>query len=1018
MAVITRETGYEKHLMELNSLFDELTDLISEQPLVPKHLKVSLHEVTDGYTATQSYLSNRFANAVRERISHQFISFQAIPVTQTISEYKEPLILISDETELDVSTFDIVRRRSERGYVTFPVIIFSDGFFNLAYGECCSYASIIETFEDAVKEKVMVFMKSDFEHISQYICCVHSLTGVHICLESLQELYQTVEAEIDKYRTELEAMENSITSLIYIGRLKAMLQFYSELERIEDKLNKQCDIWKAEIIKIREVCDKNVAEKLGIIDADKLSSFALNIDLKYGTLRKYVSVFLNSQYLKKNYGVFQQELLALQRNTQTAISHNTAKLSLIGTFSSGKTTLINTFLGKREVPLRTSGGHNTAVLMHLYYEPTVQEYYEIKYKDNLVWTVVKPASREKPVVNNEKSKIRIQEIMKIQGGYRIRYLVINAHKTNIRTIRTAAPIIVKNGDILDPGAPFIRSTQQLSDNVEICSQNELAVLIEHIKKTREFSMVLLNGKAGATREQILNTLERIKKISGKKSMTIPYAKLCEALGLRKNPNSLTQKREYSNVFHRLEISCLLQLKNKRINLDRQGWIELCGNPDPAHNQNDYVFSEDPSCYMLAQELNLHIHAEFLQYCSLTDTPGFGSVTEEHDSITERYIRDNTGRLLVMIALNHKTMDAKFQDLINSIGDIYNNFRKNDKKNVVFILNCFTQLSTEDHFRRQVDSVSRMLVSYGFNLNNIFVCNLRNALVDKQEKEMMFGFPSYGKFHDYIIQEMISSELTKKYKGIENNWIMTLSGFKTRIDNQIYDINKALFDAANYREKLRREISAAENIIIDIKTCETLQDTFQDWLNQIISAYTTNRKGIFKTPRWDAIIQVLNQIESEIQNINDEVKEEIHDYYQQIINRISYLSNTDIPHPELPERLTAIVVLEFSSLKSLLSEADDETHWYNKSNKIDYYTDKIVEKIQSGFDQTTEYVNDYAEKCCNVVTVYKKNVLNEKMNILNNIQDEATMRKALKEAECIKQNIFCLEREFRKIKFNV
>lgn len=48
--------------------------------------------------------------------------------------------------------------------------------------------------------------------------------------------------------------------------------------------------------------------------------------------------------------------------------------------------------------------HNTAVLMHLFYETIDKEYYDIIYKEKLIWTVVKPASMEKATVNKKKRR--------------------------------------------------------------------------------------------------------------------------------------------------------------------------------------------------------------------------------------------------------------------------------------------------------------------------------------------------------------------------------------------------------------------------------------------------------------------------------------------------------------------------------------------------------------------------------------------------------------------------------------
>lgn len=1013
---------FSKQVAEQNEKLDkiilEISTMISENSIIPDYLKFSVHELTDGFVSSDSILSELFCNEVNRKFSKKFIQFNSIPITNSIENYEEPLILIADEQELDTTTCDIVRERAEKGYITFPVIIFSDSFFKLAYGESCSYSSVIDIFEDSVKEKVMVFKKSEFKYIDNYIIYIINLYKIYICMSKIEELNNFFYDEIAVNTDKVEKSSDAISTLILINKVRAIQQLCVETERLQSRLESQTEIWNAEILKIREECDIEVLKSINHKDADKLSPFAVNIDLKYGKLQEYICDFLNSDILKKNYGFLTDELKDLMGNTRSSIEHNTARLSLIGTFSSGKTTLINTFLGKRDVPLRTSMGHNTAVLMHLFYEPTDKEYYDIVYKEKLVWTVVKPASMEKAAVNKEDSKIRIVSVETHRNGhFLVKYSVLKTKETHTLRIRTTSSLAVKKGDILNPGDPFTKMAQQISKNVEICSIGEIRLLIQLVSGSTAPKMMTRDKKSDYSGNQIINILKAIEKIAKEKNSTIPYTKLCETLGIKPKINAITKKEELTENFRRIEVECQLKHENERKNLDKNGWIELCGVPDSKSEQTS-VFSEQPECYMLAKELQLHVNAEFLQYCSLTDTPGFGSVTEEHDAITERYIRDSTGRLLVMIAVNAKTMDAKYQDLINSIADIYNNFRSADKKNVVFILNCFNNLTSSEGIKKHVKDVSNMLVRYGFSKNNIYVCNLRDALENKQQTETMFGFPSYKKFHDFIIQEMISSDLTKKYRGIKQNWDMFLSDANRRVDSQIYDYENALNDAQKYKKSIQNSINSVKKV--DISECEydytDIQDVFQDALDLLLDAYINNRKGIFESIRWGAICKALEDINKSISLKNEEIIEEIYDYYESCVNKISYYGNSELSEPCLPERTTPVVVLDSQSLKSLLSEADDETHWYNKGDKTSLYSDKIKDKIQAGLDQSREKADDYCYECYQVVNIYKEHTIHEKESILKNLKNEADIQKALQELNIIKKNIREIEEQFKVIRF--
>lgn len=1003
---------------KLDNIITEISAMISENSIIPESFSISLHELTDGFTTSSSMLSELFINTAGKEKSCGFVQFNSMPVTNSLENFSKPLILIADEQELDATTCDIVRKRSENGYITFPVIIFSDNFFNLTYGESCSYITVIGTFEDASKEKVMVFRKSDFRYIDSYLLYIANLSKIYICVSALEELNQYLCDMIKADISEIEQSRDSISALILINQVKAIQQLCVDTERLSERLKSQTDVWNAEILKLRDLCDKEAFESIMHIKADKLSPFVLNIDLKYGKLQEYIHNFINSDIMKrKRYGFLTDELKELIQNTQSAIEHNTAKLSLIGTFSSGKTTLINTFLGKRDVPLRTSMGHNTAVLMHLFYEPFEREYYDIIYKEKLVWTVVKPASMEKAVVNKEDSKIRIINVeSQLSGNYLIRYSVLKTKKTQSLKIRASSGIIVKKGDILNPGDPFAKKSQKLSNNIEICSKGELHLIIKLISNSSDFAMKSMEGNSEYSKDRIVDILKRVSKIAKEKNSTVSYETFCMEIGLKPTINEISKKEEYSGKYRRIEVECNLNLSTKRKRLDKKGWLELCGNPEQSENDNIEIFSEKPECYMLAKELQLHVHAEFLQYCSLTDTPGFGSVTEEHDAITERYIRDSTGRLLVMIAVNAKTFDAKYQDLVNSIDDIYNNFRGADKKNVVFILNCFTHLSKKESIKKHIKDVSDMLIKYGFNRNNIFVCNLKAALTEKQQTETMMGFPSYKKFHDFIIQEMISSDLTRKYRGIKSEWKIFFNDGKNRTDNQIYELEQAINNVQSYKHKIQDEINQVRNVNIQGESYTDMLEIFQDALESLIDAYENNRKGIFNTPRWDAICSALSNINESVSAQNKETIEEIQDYYRSCINKISLYGNSEITPPDLPARNVPVVVLDSESLKSLMSEADNETHWYNKSSKFAIYSEKIEKNINSGLSQSRDKAQNYSDECYDVVCKFRNQIINEKNFVLRNIQSEADMHRALQELNELKLNIQELEKSFNQIVF--
>ncbi len=1012
-------------------LVNKFNGIISENDIIPRNFKITLQELNDGYVIDTGVLTEAFIGANKKICLPN--SFNKIPVVYSIENFPFPIILLNDEQELDSETHKIVRQRYENGYITFPVIILSDDFFRLTYGEKFSYNDIINTLEDSTREKAMVFQKDEFKYLEDYIIILRHIIGIYYYKKSISEFRLMLEEEVEEYNTELETM-SGIGGLIVCQHILAIFQLDEELKTLEKNFEKHTLEWMAEIEDIRDKYDREVLYKVTNTPTEKISPFVLNIEMKYGVLKNNVKEFLSNKLIKEDYDFVEKDLKDLVSETESLISSNKAKLSLIGTFSSGKTTLINTFLGDREVPLRTSMGHNTAVLMHLYYEKTNKEYYDIVYKDKLVWSIVKPVSMEKAVVNKEKDSITILNIKQDRNGnYLVSYSISKKIGKHTRRIRTKSGLAVSKGDIVKPGAPLTVASKKISSMVEISSKSEIKLILSLLDKSKNNKIKLVDDTIHE-KKRIISLLGRIYQIASEKASTVRYESLCDKIdGVTPQSTNILMRKNvpsYSPKYRRIEFECEIDKPNERKDLDKKGWIDLCGDPNPKSKDNNFVFSETPSCYMLAKELQLHVNSEFLQYCSLMDTPGFGSVTDEHDAITERYIRDCSGRLLVMIAINAKTIDAKYTDLINSIEDIYSNFRKLDKGNVVFILNCFTNLTPEGNIKKQVANVYQMLISYGFKKQNFYVCDLKRALVDKQQMETMYGYPSYKKFQDYILSEMISADLSLKYKAIKENWTEFFNESRDRVNKQIYEKEKNINDSDEYKSRIQNIITEIKNIeIIDNyedRNSLNLNDEFNDMYDLLYDAYVNNKKGIFKTVRlkemenaYKKIIETISGCEdNDWIGIDRDVIDNIKDYYENKIKLIKYYAESQISPPRLEEDLqSSIVVLEIEQLENIITEADAETHWYNKHKKKDYYTTKFRDIIDKGYEQTIEKANLLCRKYYAQVCSYRDSILREKESALKGLDNKEETLAHLEKLNIVQRNITDLQKEFNKIDFS-
>lgn len=1014
-------------------IIEDFNAIVSANDAIIASFQITIKELDDGYSKDVMVLTEGFMEAIQKQGLLLPEELKRMPITYSIENYPKPIILLSDEQELDNESQKIIRKRYENGFKTFPIIMLSDEYFKLIYGEIFTYNDIVKTLENSTKEKVMVFQQNQYKYLEEYIDIVKVLIGIHNYKQWISDLRHYLEEEIEKYNCDID--EERIFGLVVCQHIKAIIQLNKELDNIEKRFDEHTKEWNAELVGIREKYDRDVLKKITQRPTDKISPFVLNIDLKYAALQNYLRQYLEKDFIKKDYDFISKDLENLVLETEKSIQTNKAQLSLIGTFSSGKTTLINTFLGEREIPLRTSMGHNTAVLMHLYYENTNDEYYDIIYKDQLVWSVVKPAIVDKGVVNREASDIIILDILKDDSGiYSVKYSIADTGKKYTKRFRTKLNMAVKKGDRVKPGASLTYNAHSDSEMVEVCSKSEIELILLLIKQSKKYKLKFIDNTI-ENKEEIIRLLNKVYNIASDKSSTHKYDVFCEKIGVSINESNMLMslKRQTSykcSSYKRIEFECNIDKQTERKKLDRQGWIDLCGDPNTNIYDNKVVFSEAPECYMLAKEIQLHVNSEFLQYCSLTDTPGFGSVTEEHDAITERYIRDSIGHLLVMIAINAKTIDAKYTDLINNIEDIYNNFRKTDKNKVIFILNCFTNLTPEINIKQQIKNVQKMLLKYGFEKKNIYVCDLKKALVDKQYLETLYEYPSYKQFHDYIISELISYDLNMKYFGIKKKWddffvdsINRVEELKETLDNRKDDIQQ-LKDEIQDKNKKLKDIEI-DNFYEKEENQEEIKETFTDMISELTGTYTDEKwKGFLFWSHIDSdkIEKAYENIKKNLNDLDLNILESIVDYYNSLQSRIAWVTSEECPKSFSKDNLkkdnnNSVAVMELIKLKKSIDEAVKETHFLNKKTKNDFYSIKFKTIINSGCEETIKKAQTMCKSYCEQVIAYKNRIFEKNESTLKGLQNEKELETHIGKLNTVINDLKIMQSEFDKIKFD-
>lgn len=989
--------------------------------ITAKPAKVCIQFLTDGLTNEYKGDTALFVSGPVTKVSKKTV-FKELPISRNLETYPEPMVLLTDSNEIDPSIAKRLDTRCEKTKaVSFPAIIFSDDFFERHEGQYFGYTDIIETLEDACNCKAMAFRRSDITSDSKFVSIYTEYVGYSVKLYDLrkvtQETCEYICLMLDTLELEIKKDGTSFRKLAAIEKSRQYYKLLSDLclslKKIEDKIND----WSGIITKLRESYDRHIDKLVMDTPLKSDSAFVVNIDLKYGVFRSQMQQFIDkiksSPLMGLPDGSLDYPTEQYVQSTEARIDSQTSELTLLGTFSSGKTTMINTLLGHKK-KLRTSRNHNTAVLMNIEYKgDTSYERYDIVYKQHLIWDLIKPNSFDKSIINPLQAKAKVLSIVEEHGSNIISLQKINGGEIRKITIRSGRKLNVKQGDIISADESLvIKSLSQ--DKLMLASYNELKMLVEYIESgklsspqikffTKEQSKCL-SGKA---------VTGFIKRFAGLKSYSKTMSKQVTV-----NLNDVIQLMGEQIISACIEAN--INLPNRTVPLDEKGWLELCGNTDLNDMSAAPPFSEAPSCYMLVDHLNLFLDSEFLKNCTVNDTPGFGSVTEEHDACTERFIAQNDSRLLVMISVNSKSKDAKLVDFLNYLTNIYQNFRKNKMDEVYFMLNTFSNDVPKAQLEKECKSISDDLVRRGFSRKNIYACDLRKAIDGGVAMKELFGLPSYDIFKHQCINEMIESGISRKYTAIYNAWEEYFKKNPITVNEHIVGLEQALEDRENRIRELNRKIELVEKISVgSIEPILTnVKKNYYDYFfEHIDSTFRGNKRGtgffFHNRTRKEKCGEAMESIRSllpEMAESSDDIKRLVKKALLELEQ--AYDSSEGIDQ-ELIDPSEVIFTLAAENIGNRLFVADDNTRAWNKSENTEYYMDQIQSMVADDYKRSAEKARRYYRELVRIFEQRRTNILKTMRHELNTTQSPELIKAEIERLKTVSVDIEQYQRVFIK-----
>jgi hypothetical protein len=891
------------------------------------------------------FTNNEFESYVK---NHQ-VSFEELKVTVPYHEEPDLLLMVFNNEEIESYDKKKMNNRKDSNYPTLPLIIFTEDFFHIPQGEVFAYAPIIETLESCTENRAVAFSEEEVRSynspFSRYLYCVSFLKRIL----DLTKIMEDARVKLNSMIIQLYDEKNN--PIEFLLRSVWIKQLGIKLNEI-DNINNACKVLKEyvfqELFRIQEENKNNVLRRMRYFKSSAYAStFAKDFLLKYGNIISEIEDF-TCEVSRNNYINSDYQIVRRKEKTKHFLE-NVCEFAVIGTFSSGKTTFINTILASKH-KLRTSAAHNTAVLLKICKaEEDKGEYSRITFKDKIELDLLEPAS------TNELAQLyKGDETAKVIGVDRKnqRILIRCRSGNSFILIENEKPIIVTEGQT-------IRQNDRLTEghaNVHNCrkvncvSRAELEVLIDEIKAKRLVDVSIAfeteNNESSIDGTRAIGVINSLISLANKKESTIDINRLRE-VGLE-------------NCYH-MKFTGKYNRNPMEIKLDSSGWRDFCDDGEKE------VYIERPECYVFAKEINLFMQSDFLKYCSVIDTPGFGSVTEKHDAISERYLMEHHGILLIMIKIGNQTEKLSMKILLNKVESIYNNNSNLNKQNVMFILNCFSNLTTEEHLISSCRNISRMIVERGFSKNKIFVCNLKNSIEKNEYLDTMFNdFPSYKPFFSSIKREIEEKGMLQNLMQIKAEW----EGFFEGKISELKRENRDLVNGNRNRERIILDnIFALEQVKkIQMSSFETLKNKYTGDIGPLVQLVDS----LDSKKSWKESKENIFDFLGIIQEIDDYIELD----YNKVFDISSKAGIRDNEIPQISNKKKFIIPVEtFKALYEAILERSWGIFWFRKHRFRKELQSFLEDEINKSFQEMeTEYYKicsqqftDFKEYCVGNIT---------------------------------------------------
>jgi hypothetical protein len=867
---------------------------------------------------------------------------------------QEFLVLILGDHELDRADVRLIKTLLQSSVKIVPLLLLSNQFFDIPEGEIFSYGQYIGSLNHLYGKnfQTVAFKEQDiFTGAAEVMEYFQALKDIKHLIRVKNELKVYHEEFVSFQFSLLEATQETFNFFemgIVINLQKDIARL---LLQIEKAINNKYDGIFNELKGIFTLIQRENLRKVIVHRYPNIGSswIAAQFGIEFLDVSNQIKSFVNEIKASEVNSLFNE----LIEETEKAL-HFATNISILGTFSAGKTTLINTLLGAN---LRTSSTHNTSILSEIHYSTDNTNKVTFEYKPTVRLEIMQPDQEQDHAIISPVNAT-VEEVVNISGLKTI----IMRKKNEVLSFYVGGKKVLPN---VKPGTQIFQDDlltegknpkESQVHSFNLYSIEEIQSLIQLVDNG-----TLQNAKLSIQRDDGIEMLVNENKM-------MDFLVRLKGIAKSRNDNIFLDNLQGSEFVDIRRVSLSAHVVSSQlveeIVLDEAGWEAFQGT------DLDKGYAESPQCYLLLNKAVVYLQNDFLQLTNIIDTPGLGSITDLHDEITESYLRDAKGILMIMIKMDMHLEKESLWKLLSLLNSVYKN---KSRDHVYFFCNWFRNLRKWEDIERVFANLRDILTDFGFKKENIFLCNLESVIKHGIEDNYLGNFPSYG-----LLKEKLKSDIGKlgpmhHLSRLNEKW---QSHLYTKLHNQEETL---LLLKQDFKDKTFRKEKLLEKRI-ELESLSPNADNVFRQLSEVEENAHSITYRLDTKKSWRECVDLLIDAVEAINNmyLDDDILHELEINMLEIKFILSALHIKE-PIPELP--VPHLRLIPYEQLKKKMQTIIDE--WppltFSFGKYRDYKRWDIQDWLKEQIEMLKKSFQQYYNEAFQLFTVYKERVIRDITN---------------------------------------